>query len=247
MPAIVAVIVFLVCVGLSAWNIVSLYEPKVEKFLDYAIGQYDTMVPEITIEKGKASIKEKQPFYLNDDPEKGAIVVIDTRSEAQKEILNRAKDSDKFIALTQDYFIAKDGPQNRILPLKNIPDITVNAELLEKFMNEFYPSVVLGSTIAAGIWYLFTKLIQILIMALLFYSLSQKVAVPPTYGQSFKIATFVLIAPVALDMYLSRLTIGITVSWSAYLVIYLAVMAIAYWDFINEPHRPMDRQAPINP
>ena len=247
MPAIVAVIVFLICVGLSTWNIVSFYEPKVEKFLDYAIGQYDTMMPEITIEKGKAHIKNKQPIYLNDDPEKGAIVVFDTRPEAQKEILDRAKESDKFIALTQDYFIAKDGPQNRILPLKNIPDMTVNAELLDKFMNEFYPTVVIWSTIAVGIYYLVAKIIQILIMALLFYLITQRSTVLATYGQSFKIATFCLIIPVAMDMYLSRLTIGFAVSWSAYFVIYLAVMAIAYWDYLNEPQRPMDLQAPINP
>jgi hypothetical protein len=246
-PAIVAALIFLFCVCLSTWNILSLYKPKVDKVVDQTIGQYDTVLPEIMIKKGKASIKEEQPFFLNDDTKKGPIIVIDTRPGAQKELMARAIDSKKFVALTQDFLIVKDERQYRTLPLKGIPDVTVNAELIEKLKNQFYPATVAAVTIIIGIYYLFAKLIQILILALPFYWLTQRTAVPLTYGQSFKITTFALIIPVIVDMYLSRLTIGTAVSWSAYLVVYLAVLGIAYWDYTNAPPGQLDRQAPINP
>ena len=247
MPAIVAALIFLFCVCLSTWNIMYLYKPKVDKLVEQTIGQYDTILPEIMIKNGKASIKEEQPFYLNDDPKKGPIVVIDTRPGAQKEVMSQAIESNKFMALTQDFLIVKDERQYRTLPLKGIPDVTVNAELIKKLKNQFYPAAVVATTVAIGIYYTFTKLIQIVILALLFYLLTQKSAVPPTYGQSFKITTFALIVPIILDMYLSRLTIGIAVSWSAYFVVYLAVLGIAYWDYTNAPPGQINQQQTESP
>ncbi len=233
--AILVALVVLACIALSTWAVVARYEPRAKATLDHAIGKYDVVMPEVTIKGGKASIKEKQPYYINDDPKKGPVIVIDTREETRNQAQKLLDNVKEGAALTRDLIIIKDSHETRMVPLAHIPDLTLNSQVIKEFSDRYYPSLVLAGTGLVGIWYIFAKLVQILIFALLFYLAAKRIAGPPTYGQSFKVAAFAMIPPVVLHALLARSDASSGVMLGLYFGVYILSLVLAYWNLAGSP------------
>lgn len=118
-------------------------------------------VPEITIDNGKVSINEPQPYYIK-DPEKGdALAIIDTTGQ-----ITSLEDTDALCLLTGDKLITRKSKfENRTYDLSKVKKFVVNSEritgwlnIARKFLVVFvYPLALFGS-------YLF-RIVQALIYA----------------------------------------------------------------------------------
>jgi len=118
-------------------------------------------VPEITINDGKVSINEPQPYYIK-DPEKGNILaIIDTTGQ-----ITSLEGTDTLCLLTSDKLITKKSKfENRTYDLSKVKKFVVNSEritgwlhILRKFLIVFvYPFALFSS-------YVF-RIIQALIYA----------------------------------------------------------------------------------
>ena len=69
----VTILILCACVGVSILGTYLAVFPRVETFLERAAGKYDSIFPEITILNGHASIREKQPHFLDNLGEKDLV------------------------------------------------------------------------------------------------------------------------------------------------------------------------------
>ena len=106
-------------------------------------------VPEITIDNGKVSINEPQPYYIK-DPENGDILaIIDTTGQ-----ITSLKDTDAICLLTDNKLITKKSKfESRAYDLSNIEELFVDSERITGWLNiarkflivAVYPLALLGS------------------------------------------------------------------------------------------------------
>jgi hypothetical protein len=118
-------------------------------FVDNEAPAFIEQVPEITINDGKVSINEPQPYYIK-DPESGDILaIIDTTGQ-----ITSLEGTDALCLLTSDKLITKKSKfENRTYDLSKVKKFVVNSEritgwlnILRKFLIVFvYPFALFSS------------------------------------------------------------------------------------------------------
>ncbi|MGO9569195.1 MAG: DUF1189 family protein [Desulfomonilaceae bacterium] len=245
-PAIAVVLVLLVCAGLSAWGLFSWVWPKVETVLEYVVGTYDAVLPEITIRDGKATIREQQPHFI-DTGDKDLVVVVDTREDKQKEALDYLKDVSTGAVLARDSVVTKSQGQIRIIPLKGIPDLVLNSRNLRALFDEYLPTVTRIFILVVILYFLIVKPIQAIIFALLPYFVARSYSAALTYGEAIKLSALAMVPPVTLDLFLNLSGIRIPMSFIIYFGLYIALLILAVRDLVRSKPLPTGPLTSINP
>ena len=137
-------------------------DTDVTYYIDNIVPKYVVQMPAIEISKGEASIKEKQPYLIN-DPDSGKTAIIIDTTGATKSLDN----STAFLLLTKDRLtLKKDDKERTVLEMRDLGDVTITRtmafEWLEAYTEWFgimvYPFAVMLS-------YVF-RIVQILLLAL---------------------------------------------------------------------------------
>jgi hypothetical protein len=246
-PAVVVVLVFLACVGISTWGFVHVVSPKIDSFLDRIAHGYDRYLPQITIHNGHASIKEKQPFVVSALKKEGTFAVIDTRPGKEQEALNYLKRVRRGLVLTRDNLVVKNPQQVRIFALKNLPDVVLDSKSLRTMKDRYFPDVLKIGTILLGFYFLVAKVLQILVLALIPYFGARFSANAVTYGEALKVATIAMVPPVVLDLFADSFHMGLGRYIWPYLGLYLVLLVVAAWDLAQGKAERTDMSTPINP
>jgi hypothetical protein len=100
-------------------------------FVDNEAPAFVEQVPEITINDGKVSINETQPYYIKDPDSGKVLVVIDTTGQ-----ITSLKDTDALCLLTEDKIITrKSKSENRTYDLSNVKAFAVDSERITGWLN----------------------------------------------------------------------------------------------------------------
>jgi hypothetical protein len=232
-PAILAILILVVCIGLSAYITSSKFTPIADKVVDYGIRRYDDIFPEITIRNGKASITKQQPYLIDKIDERYFTIIIDTRDGKQGEALNYLKNAEAGLVLTQDAVVTKNNGQIRIIPLKGMPDIALNAALLRDIADKYLPLVKPVIAIGATTYFAIVKTIQMLILALIPFLWARYSRIPVTYGQAVKLSVFGMAAPVLLGAVCAYSGIKISGWFYIYFALYVGLLVLATSDLVK--------------
>ena len=197
-PAIVVVLMVGLCVALSAVGLMSWGTPKVRDFLNHVAARYDTYLPEVTIEKGHASIKKPQPYYVDFGQGKNLLVIIDTREGFEDAALEYLKPAREGFVLTRSSLVVKNKGQIRIVPIENIPDFVLNTASIRSLVDEFFPRVAAVVAVVVVIYFLFSKTIQVLVFGLIPFVWARVSGVTLSYGRALKVAAFCMVPSVIL-------------------------------------------------
>ena len=226
-PVILVLLVFVFCIGLSAYVTTSMLTPAVDKLVDYGISAYGEIFPEITIRNGKASITKQQPYVLDKIDEKYFTVIIDTRDGKQGEGINYLKNVEAGLVLTQDSIVTKNNGQIRIIPLKGMPDIVLNAALLRDLADKYLPLAKPVIAIGATVYYAIVKTIQMLLFALIPFLWARRSNPRATYGQAVKLSVFGMAVSVLLGAVSTYGGLTISGWFYIYFVLYAGLMVLA--------------------
>jgi hypothetical protein len=246
-PVILVIFILIACIGLSAFATTSIIMPTVDMLVGYGIRMYDDILPEIKIQNGKASVSKQQPFLVDKIDEKYFTVIIDTRDGKQGEALNYLNNVEAGLVLTQDAVVTKNNGQIRVIPLKAMPDIVLNAATLRDLADKYLPYVKPVISISATIYFIIVKPIQMLILALIPFLWASSAKTPISYGQALKISIFGMIPPVLLEVfcYFTGTTIP---SWFyIYFVFYAVLMVLAAIDLVKSLRAPTEPSFEIQP
>jgi hypothetical protein len=246
-PTFVVVLVLLACVGVSAWALISRVTPLAEALLDRIADSYDEYLPEITIRNGKASIRQKQPFFVDSLTSDEGIVVIDTRDGKQSEALRYLKGARNGAVLTRDNLFLKNPNQIRIVPLAHVPNMVLSSRDLLEIKREYFPLILRVGAILVVIYFLIAKPLQILLLALIPYFGARLYSVRLTYGAAFKVGTFAMIPPIILSLFTHYSSISLTISVASYFVLYIILLLLAVSDLVKTSAPAVEPDSPISP
>ncbi len=246
-PAIVIVVLIFAYAGLSAWAIVAAIGPKVERTLDSVTRRYDEVMPKITIRNGKAYAEGPQPHIVRPEGKKGEALVIDTRPDRQDKLLDYFKEGNVVAVLGHEQFMYKNNARVQIYYLKSFPDIVIDTNHLKRLKAEFWPTIEAGAGIALGVYYLLSKTVQMLLLALIAYIVAQAAKAPLSYGGACKLAVLAMLPAVAVDILLDSLGLGLGLQVGAYAIVLLVALGLLIWSFVSAERKPSDPYAAITP
>jgi hypothetical protein len=244
-PAVLSVLVLFACALLSALGLLWFTIPKIDSLLNRLVQKYDTMLPEITIRNGHASIRDKQPFVI-DIGEKDVALVIDTREGKENEALDHVKNAEVGAVLARDKIVIKNRGEIRIVPLADAPDVVVNAHNIQSVVDQYRPTVFTLGAALAVFYFFFMKSLQVLLLGLIPYFGARVYAAPLTYGEALKISTMAMIPPVLFDLFLYATGVRIPAAYVIYFVLYIGVLVLAVRNWGREPE-PSVGSVAINP
>jgi hypothetical protein len=207
--------------------------PKAESLILQVADKYDAYLPEIVISNGTASIKREEPFFVDTFGEKDLVLVIDTRHNNVAKALDYLKEAKVGAVLTRDSVVTKSQNQIRVVPLKGIPDMTVNSTEIRSLAEEYMPVVAKWAWALVLSYFLFAKSFQILALALIPYFGARAYSVALTYGQALKIAAAAMVPPVLSDVLLGYCDLWITGSFVVYFGLYIGVLILAVGDLVR--------------
>jgi hypothetical protein len=245
--ALVAVAAVLICAAVSAFAIVWANVPRLEAFLHWAVQKYDVTLPEITFRNGQASIREKQPYFIDTGSGKEVAVVIDTRGGKESEALEYLGEADSGVVLTRDKLLTKDRGQIRIIPLKDMPDFVFNSRNLQELLDRFLPTVIWYGTIMVIFYSLFVKPLQVLILGLIPYFGARTYSVSLTFGEAMKIASIAMIPPVVIDTLAHFAGIRLPFAFILYFGLYILLLCLSVRDLVRNPRAETDPTAALTP
>jgi len=152
---------------------ISRIHSEVSDFISAESFKYVKQVPVITISKGRATIKEPTPFYINDTANDKPFAIIDTSGQ-----ITSLDKTTAYLLLTNTKLIIKNYPFNtRAFDLQGIENLTIDQKVLQQWIEDFnmlfpfilFPFVILFSfffhiiqvLLAAGFGRLFANTIQV--------------------------------------------------------------------------------------
>ena len=129
--------------------LVLVIDNKIDAYFEEYAPAFLVQFPEITIQDGKASLRESQPYYI-DDPETGRpIAVIDTTGT-----IKTLEDTDAVILMNRNTVtFEKNKLETRTFHLSEIGDMVIDRELMSKWIETtktympvlMYPFALAGS------------------------------------------------------------------------------------------------------
>jgi len=219
--------------------------PFVDQGVDYGIRMYDDIFPEITIRNGKASITKQQPYLIDKIDEKYFTIIIDTRDGKQGEAMNYLKNPEAGLVLTQDAVVTKNNGQIRIIPLKGMPDMVLNAAMLRDIADKYLPLVKPAIAMGVTIYFAIVKPIQMLILALIPFLWARSTKTAVTYGQGVKLSVFGMAPPVLLEVICAFTGMRIPGWFYIYFALYVGLMVLAARDLVKSLRNSTERSFEI--
>ncbi|AFM26327.1 DUF1189 family protein [Desulfomonile tiedjei] len=240
------VLVLLACIALSSLAAVLSLGPRIERLAATAVDNYDAYFPEIRIRDGHASIREKQPHFV--DLGDQTPVVIDTREGMQKEAAEYLKQHTHGIVLSRDAVILKNGGEIRIVSLKDAPDAIINAANLSDLADRYLPTVIRLAALFTVLFFLILKPLQVLVLALVPYFAVRFYKMVLSYGTSLKFSVAAMVPPVLLDALLSLGNIHVPAEFFLYIGLYVGLLIVLTADLIRNARESAAYQPPyVNP
>jgi hypothetical protein len=103
---------------------------NVSEFIADEAPQYVEQVPEITVTKGEASIKEAVPYTIMDKKENKPVAIIDTSGR-----ITSLSNTPALVLLTKDKLVIRmDEKETRDIPLSDLGEITVTKKLFYNWL-----------------------------------------------------------------------------------------------------------------
>lgn len=238
-------LIVVAAVVLSALSLVSMGK-RIESFVEQGVDKYDAYLPEITIKQGHASIRDKQPYFV-DTGDKDLVIVIDTREGKRGETLDYLKDAHTGAVLGRDSITTKSQGRIQIIPLNEFPDMVINSHVLQDLVQGYFPMVMRVAAIMVAFYVLFAKLFQIFMLALVPYVAARSYNAGLSYGDALKMSTVAMVPPAMLEILLGFVGVGIPGWFIIYFVMYLAVLFVLIRDFIRSAPPDISTTESINP
>ncbi len=220
----------LACISISMIDAMFITMPRIQDLLESFADKYDAMLPEVVINQGKATVKDRQPFFVDLLRTKDVEFVIDTRPMKPADLTEHLKGFSYGILLTHTHLIAKNGGETKYFTLKTTPDMVLNSENLKIMLRQQFPGLVHLALIFLLLYFLVSRPIQVIFMALIPLVGTRGHDMPITFQDAMKLAAFGMIVPVCADFIFSLIGIGFSVRLPLYAIIYAAVMIQAARD-----------------
>jgi hypothetical protein len=249
-PVILVIVVLVLCAGLSTWGLMAATTKAIKFLVNDAVAKYDVLFPEITIKGGQASIREKQPYYVDifggKRKNKDLVMVIDTREDKEKDAMDYLKDAQSGAVLTRSTVVFKNQHKTQIVPLKGIGDIVINSGTIKDLSTKYVPMLIEWAAVIILFYFLLAKPAQALLLAMIPYFAARSYGADTTYGQSLKIAILAMPVPVILDLVADLLHVHIPASFVLYFVLYIGVILLVTRDLVAAPPfaRPAEQIRP---
>ena len=244
---IVAIAAVLICAAVSSFAVLWVNVPKLEAFLNSTVRKYDIFIPEITFKDGQASIREKQPYFIDTGGGKDLVIAIDTREGKENEALDYISEAQSGAVLTRNSLLTKDREQIRVIPLKDMPDFAFNSRNLQDLLDQYLPAVIRFGTILVVIYFLLVKPLQVLILGLIPYFGARAYSVTLTFGDAMKIAGIVMIPVVLVDILRQFTGIRLPVAFILYFGLYIGLLSLVARDLVRNPDVETESFAKITP
>ncbi len=187
--------------------IVFAMDNKIDAYFDEHSPGFLDQFPEITIQDGKASIRESQPYYI-DDPKTGRpLAVIDTTGT-----INSLEQTEAVILLNKNTVtVEKNKMETRTFDLSEVSDMVLDRLLLSTWIEatKSYMFAVIYPFVLAGSY--FYRIIQMLLYAAIGLLFASMLKVEPDYSRLLRLSvvastpailinTFLWIAGIKLPM-----------------------------------------------
>lgn len=230
--AVISILVLVGCIAVSVVVLAGIIVPKVSSLVHAAAEKYDVLLPQITIRDGKASMKGKEPYFV-DLGTNEVVVGIDTREGGTKEALKYLKPAQSGAVLTREALVTKNQRQIRIIPLRGVPDVTLNSREILRLADLYLPVATWWIWIGVICYFCLSKPIQLLILSLIPFFGARSYSVDLSYGEALKIGIFSMVPPALLTAVLPMDRIGIMGSLVIYFAVYVGMLILSVWDLVR--------------
>ncbi len=204
--------------------------PQVDYFMERIQSSYDSMVPEISIKDGKASISERQPHYLSPSSDKDVTIVIDTRDNKQREAYEYIRQTPYGIAISRDFLVLKNHDQLSELSFKTLPDMVINSTSLLSALNDYSSKIWLIAWIFFIFYCLLNKIAQVCLFAFIPIIITRRLSCPVNYSEAVRFTAGAMIIPVITDFIMKWLSIFSSME----AVVYFGIYALALFRIIKD-------------
>ena len=232
-----ALAILAVCVGVELLACAYGLIPRLERDLIWMADKYDAYFPEITIQDGRASIKEKQPYYIENFGDSGVVLIIDTTVSSYDDALKYLKNVGYGAMLTRSAIVNKDGSGIKVVSLKDAPDMVINSENIRKAIDRLSPIVKTWGLAFLAVFFLLTKLLQALSMALIPFLGARLFHNPLPFEYAFKLAVVCMVVPVGINFFLSFSEMSIASMLMVYYTAFAATVILVTRDYLEETRR----------
>lgn len=246
-PAILVALLVLVCAGMATLGMVWWFTPKVRAVAQVAVAQYDVYLPEISIERGQASINKPQPYVLDFGQGKEAAFVIDTRAGHENDALDYLKQAQAGAVLTRESLVTKNQGQIRIIPLNTMPDMVLNSHSIKSIVEHYLPGLLAVAAALVALYFLVAKPLQVLILALIPYVWARSASAELTFGGAFKIAAFCMVPSVLFTLFQDLAGVRVPGRFFIYFGLFLVLTVISSLLYVRSGRKPEDSSDAINP
>ena len=178
------------------WLVIVLaIDNKVDAYFDEYAPGFLVQFPEITILDGKASIRESQPYYI-DDPETGRpIAVIDTTGT-----INSLEQTEAVILLNRESVtIEKNKIETRSFDLNEVGDMVLDRQLLSTWIEatkSYLPAFIYPFALAASSFY---RAIQMLIYAAIGLLFASRLRAELEYPQLLRLSVVAVTSSILIN------------------------------------------------
>ena len=181
------------------WLIIVLaMDNKIDAYFDEYSPGFLAQFPEITIQDGKASIRESQPYYI-DDPESGRpLAVIDTTGT-----INSLEQTEAVILLNKNTVtFEKNQIETRTFDLSEVGDMVLDRELLSTWIEatkSYMPAVMYPIALSGSFFY---RIIQMLIYAAIGLLFASMLKLEPDYSQLLRLSVVAATPAILINTFL---------------------------------------------
>ena len=179
-------------------------------------------VPDFRLENGELSVEGQQPIVLGDDGH--TVMIIDTTGQTDETALDSYREG---LLIFKDRLISKQDYQQRIIKYSDIPNLTLDKQILIGLLPLLKWLFVLVA-VFAFIFKLVWVLITTLILALIGWGISSNFKTKLQFANLWNIAVYAFTLPWLLEMVKNLVYPGLPLFWAIKwgLAIYIAYRGI---------------------
>ncbi len=226
--------VIALCVVTELFATVLWVFPKMERGIIRLAEKYDAYLPEITIQGGQASIKEKQPYYIENLMRNGLVLVIDTTVSSYDDAKKYLKNASRGVVLTRSSILNKEGDEIKMFSLAQLPDMVINSDNITKAIESIRPIFKTWGLLFLAVFFMVSKLLQALTLAAIPFFAVRLYRQSMTFGEAFRITAISMTVPVGINLFLSFWELSIVNLVLAYYVTFIATIVVVTRDYVIE-------------
>jgi len=226
--------VIAICVGVELFASVFAVIPRLERHMIQMAGKYDAYFPEITIQDGHASIKEKQPYFIENVRDSRLVLVIDTTVSSYEDASRYLKNNPYGAVLTRSAIVNKELDQIEVVSLKRVPDMVINSDNIVKAIERLRPIVMTWGLAVLALCFVVTKLLQVLTLAAIPFLGVRLFRGSITFEEAFRLTGVCMVAPVGINFFLGFSEMGMLNMLIMYYAVFVTTLIIVTRDYVRE-------------